>query len=160
MEPSTPSLGWTKVLAIRLLLWLPSFAFRKWIYPDSELWRHIAMFPRVDGIQVHNVNGNHKALVHLLVANLSPYLDLYLEPLKITIDAAIGCTSGSYVVNRGTVGTVNLQAALNSSQSELLRKACETGSGATINSQAVFLCGRTRIEKGFTFESVRVKYLA
>jgi hypothetical protein len=118
------------------------------------------MFPRADGIQILKVNGNYRAMVHLLVVNLSPYLDLCLEPLKVTIDPAIDCTSKSYVVSRSTVETVNLQGALNGSQSESLRKVCETNSGATMNCRAVFLSGGKRIEKGFTFENGRIKHLA
>lgn len=160
METSTPSFGWIKVLAMRLLFWLPSLVFRKWIYPDSELWRHSQMFPRSDGVRVYNANGNHRAELHLLVANLSPYLDLNLEPLALTINGAIDCASKSYVVNRSSIETVTLRATLNEAQRDMLRKVCETGIGATINCQAVFSSAGRRIEKGFTLEDVRVRYLA
>jgi len=75
-----------KVLVTRMIFkalsWGPKMIFEKWLYSDTELKDHIVLLPRADGVQIQQ---NYLSM-YLNVINLSPYLDIKIEMLKVRLD--------------------------------------------------------------------------
>lgn len=151
MSASIVLIAWLKTIGVRIMALVPNMIFKKFIYPDSVFKEHFELRPTCEGIYIYKGQPG-RIQIPFDVINLSPYYDVFIESMKVSVGSFIDVSLQSEVISRLKVKRVVLDAILSSEQEQGMNKA----GMFTINCGVKFSWGRkeTLLWKGFTFQDI------